>query len=474
MEKPDCFVVGIKDKTGKIVGTGFVIDDNRVVTCAHVLYFGVFDEREPARGEQVTIMFSRLEPDYIASVENFQFNNDIAILITNLPLPPEVTPAILCSYDDLEKKDRTYFSTKGYRPFGEQYQAPPADGHVIGPIDTIKKNPPTHPPLVLETKRIEGGMSGAPVYIPAVDRVIGFVSDKWETEPDTALAMSAEVIPTACPEIQLYPPYADSGRTSDFVDRREEVKLFDQFLVRQRIEQILAFLVESGQGKTRLMDHLYQRCQAKETLSALVQFKYADNISGPSDFLFELCDHLDWGQFPQTERLLQQFQNTAPYHAPQESYHQTSYPNQPQPMPTASPQNPHHHWMRQLGQTFQRELRQLCQQQQVVLFFDTYEQSTKETRLWVDNWLFNRLRDLPKLLIVVAGRQTLLSYFQDSHWQHKVCLRKQFNPLERADIVQYIRAWRLPVKAMVFVWAISHSCMLTRVVKRVRIHHLKI
>ena len=44
------FTVGIKNQQGKLVGTGFVIADKVIVTCADVLYFDVFGKHRPTTG----------------------------------------------------------------------------------------------------------------------------------------------------------------------------------------------------------------------------------------------------------------------------------------------------------------------------------------------------------------------------------------------------------------------------------------
>lgn len=198
-------VVGIKNRNNAIIGTGFVITDNAIATCAHVLYYGVFGEHRPIMNkDEVTITFSPLGIDYCTIVEYYHNDNDIAILKATESLPQEMNPVILCSPADVKKP--VTFLTHGYRSFGEKYEGIPADGRVLNSFSKVLKRPPSYPPLLLDTKRIEGGMSGAPLYIPDVDRVIGFITLKWENEIDSAIALPAEIIREACSEVCFQPP----------------------------------------------------------------------------------------------------------------------------------------------------------------------------------------------------------------------------------------------------------------------------
>ncbi len=193
--KLSSFIVGIKNEDGQIVGTGFVVADKVIATCAHV----VRDARATESAD-ISVTFSAFGVDYATTVAVYDEASDIAILQGTTPLPPQATVATLCSPNDLQKPIDFY--TYGYRQLGER-EGLPATGKLTG---ADLKNTS----LTLKTTNIGPGMSGSPVYIPQADRVVGIVTGDWVTsevtDSDTSLAAPAEAIQQAWPSLLFQPP----------------------------------------------------------------------------------------------------------------------------------------------------------------------------------------------------------------------------------------------------------------------------
>lgn len=204
-------IVGIKDDNGTIQGTGFVIADKVIVTCEHVI-----KNMEMQPGDTVKVVFSALQRgEYTTEVsfQGYQSHNDIAILVGLDPLPSQAKPVALCSPSTLPKPAK--FLTRGYRKLGNR-EGIPAWGTFIDEVSAeIGASPPTYPSLILESQQIAPGMSGSPLFIPAIQRVVGIINSYFEPGPEgkdqnTARAMPAEVILEAWPALRFQPHTADS------------------------------------------------------------------------------------------------------------------------------------------------------------------------------------------------------------------------------------------------------------------------
>ncbi|MGB0384158.1 MAG: NACHT domain-containing protein [Ardenticatenaceae bacterium] len=205
------FTVGIKNEQGKLVGTGFVIADGVIVTCAHVLYYDVFGKRKPAMGDPVTVRFSHLGVDGVTKVQKYDNRNDVAILHSDQPFPAGGEVAPLCSPTEIQTP--VMFLTAGYRDLGSKREGNPAHGKLVGPV-LRQLGRSTHAQLVLDSKQIGPGMSGAPLYIPSMERVVGMITSYWDAEKkqtgrkdiDTAFAVPIEGIQEVWPTLQFQAP----------------------------------------------------------------------------------------------------------------------------------------------------------------------------------------------------------------------------------------------------------------------------
>ena len=188
MPLPETAIIRITDAGGKTLGTGFVIaadeDGVQVLTCRHV----IADATHPraAFPGETSRPARLLRQDPI---------HDIALLRLEGRLPPEAAPLRL---GPSAAAAGAAFRTRGYRPMGE-LEGIPAAGEVLGAVGEAPDA--AYPPLVLRSQHVRGGMSGAPVFLPALGLAVGMLTAYWDAaarsgfaDRDTAFATPAEAI----------------------------------------------------------------------------------------------------------------------------------------------------------------------------------------------------------------------------------------------------------------------------------------
>ncbi len=197
MKQPDACIVRITNAQGETQGTGFLVStDGLIVTCAHVV-----EETEPC------VAFPGGEPRPAQVVATDQAH-DVAILQLQGELPDRAKPARLGCSTEAYHRD---FWSRGYRPLGEM-EGIPAEGRVLHAVSECQGV--DYMPLILKSQDIRKGMSGAPVYIPDWDLVVGMITGYWDSlkagtgfaDRDTALAIPVETIVALWPDIRLWEP----------------------------------------------------------------------------------------------------------------------------------------------------------------------------------------------------------------------------------------------------------------------------
>jgi hypothetical protein len=208
------FTCCIRDEA-KIYGTGFAVADNTVITCAHVITSLCTGKYMTIPGTEIVVSFTGHDIDYRTVVQIYHPPDDVAILMGNNRLPDPIRPALLCSPDEVSKP--AIFMTIGYRHLG-RLEGVPATGQLVDRVLKVVGVPlPSQPLLFLKSQDIGPGMSGAPLYLPEVNRVVGLITSYWDAElgktglkdRDSAFAMPAEVIQQAWPPVVLRSPAAD-------------------------------------------------------------------------------------------------------------------------------------------------------------------------------------------------------------------------------------------------------------------------
>jgi hypothetical protein len=195
-------IVQIRDVNGTVHGTGFIVDVDTAVTCAHVV-----EAAGAGPGASVTIAFSLTGDTCIAEVLAAAWRpvngDDIAILRLQGILPPGLKPAILGPSDNTADHS---FRAFGYPEVGDM-QGVWAKGDILGPITDSQGRKM----LQLRAQEIAQGMSGAPVLDTDDDRVVGMVTATYyppESTPklrDAAFATPIEAIVQVWPSLELVP-----------------------------------------------------------------------------------------------------------------------------------------------------------------------------------------------------------------------------------------------------------------------------
>ncbi len=196
-------IIQIRDTVGTICGTGFIINNNVAVTCAHVV-----KAVGAAPGDSITVVFSHtgetcsslVLPDPWRSSDE----DDIAILRLPVTLPAGVIPLKLGSSKNTGNHT---FNAFGYPQLGD-IRGVWAQGTILGPITNSRGTTM----LQIRAQEIVEGMSGAPVLDTHGDRVIGMVTATYYHPNsnfklrDVAFATPVEVIAKAFPGVTLVPP----------------------------------------------------------------------------------------------------------------------------------------------------------------------------------------------------------------------------------------------------------------------------
>jgi hypothetical protein len=195
-------VIQIQDSDGTVYGTGFIIDANTAVTCAHVV-----EAAGAAPGETVTITFAltgdTCPAEALADAWRPASEADIAILCLQSELPIGVTPAILGPSDDTAGHS---FRAFGYPKVGD-IQGVWAEGKILGPITDSQDTTM----LQLDSQQVAQGMSGGPVLDTDSDRVVGMITATYHPDDtlkfrDAAFATPIETIVEVWPSLELTPP----------------------------------------------------------------------------------------------------------------------------------------------------------------------------------------------------------------------------------------------------------------------------
>ncbi|MCP5100443.1 MAG: trypsin-like peptidase domain-containing protein, partial [Chloroflexi bacterium] len=234
-------------------GTCFLVAQNKLLTCAHVI--------KSAGGvdAQLFVRFSGTEdllPVQLAA-NGWHPKLDIACLEVN-NVPQTITPLLLSTAD---KSEDHPFRTIGFPNIGN-YRGLVAEGTVYG---LVKKG--IRPMLQLDTKNVTTGFSGAPVFDTQQQCVVGMVVEVYNAKlthklRDAAFALPMSQIWQTIPE--LHPPQTKEnpffygGRINDpthFFGRSALLtKIKSSLTKRSNIS-----LVGTPQiGKSSLLYYLYQ------------------------------------------------------------------------------------------------------------------------------------------------------------------------------------------------------------------------
>ncbi len=246
-------VVRILRPDGETVGTGFLVSEELVVTCAHVVVAAC------KVGSQVTIVFHTTSGQVAADVDPKYLQDpkdeDIAILKIRDPLPEGIKPLSLGSSAGTSGHR---FKTFGF-PKAKAKEGMWGYGR-IGDRTTQSG----HPVLQLTgASEITTGFSGAPVLDLTTKQVIGLVvsitrPDALSRQSQTAFIIASESLRAHCPSLKLSDicPYKglaafDEEDAPFFFGRDDEIKELTTLL--RKGVRFIAILGSSGSGKSSLV-----------------------------------------------------------------------------------------------------------------------------------------------------------------------------------------------------------------------------
>lgn len=181
-------ILAILDQNANIAGTGFLVNNRKILTCAHVIDDYIVDAKKEIFVKFVTNYTTKaiLLEQYL----RYQ-GEDIAILeIQNVP--DEITPLSLVGAEEYRNTRNGEFSSLGYVKNSN------ADGiSLSGKIDWLTYDNK----LQLESINVGEGASGAPVWDLKNNAVIGMLERQPDKSKPLVWAIPAEKIWAACPEL---------------------------------------------------------------------------------------------------------------------------------------------------------------------------------------------------------------------------------------------------------------------------------
>jgi WD40 repeat protein len=205
-------IVRILDSDGDTAGTGFIVSDKLVVTCAHVI------SQAETPPESVDLVFlvddhKTFTASVVIEYWRDQEHEDLAILRLQEPLPAKAIP--------LKLGDSIHIEGHQFKTYGFPKSKPKNGMGGKGIIDNPTKAENGCTFIQLSSSEITNGFSGAPVLDEQTNRVVGVVvertSPEWEvveikkqkgivsTERgnNTAFAIPTSVLCEVCPELKI-------------------------------------------------------------------------------------------------------------------------------------------------------------------------------------------------------------------------------------------------------------------------------
>ena len=214
------FIVQVLDKNQeKIIGTAFAVDYSQAkfVTCAHVVRGVLGDDLTGQiyiRFPQVQDKTKQILPaNVLAYFPNY--DDDVALLqlveTAKMPIPPEKVAII----GKAQGSEGNLFQSYGYRPLG-MIEGAHAEGKIIDFVEPPINKVCQMDMIQLESNKIRGGMSGAPILDKERNLIVGVVAQRYKPnqeadfnpEDDTAFAVDSCVLSLDPLKLNLYPNYA--------------------------------------------------------------------------------------------------------------------------------------------------------------------------------------------------------------------------------------------------------------------------
>lgn len=277
-------VVAVCDARGRIVGTGFFVRKQTVITCAHVII-----ESGSGPGEVVPVRLA--EPDLLceAFVSEKDWSSpeddDIALLQIRSVLSVEVEP-LLININDAQGSMGHPFRSFGYPVVGE-VAGIWATGKIEGLVHEAGRDI-----LQLTSQHLAPGMSGAPILDETSQRVVGMLASVYYPKTgskhrDTSFAIPAKSFPKAVADqasiSSLLNPFFSGGRINNP----------RMFFGRERLIREIRFELSKGSnvslqgdsqiGKSSLLYYLYMT-RAEWMPTTTIEYIDLQGVMDESDF----------------------------------------------------------------------------------------------------------------------------------------------------------------------------------------------
>ncbi len=205
------------DSDSDTAGTGFIVSDKLVVTCAHVI------SQEETPPETVDLVFlvddqKMFTAVVVAEYWRDQEHEDLAILRLQEPLPAKAIPLKLGTSIQIEGHQ---FKAYGF-PQSKQNNGVWGKGEIVGQTKHEKNNCDL---IQLNSNEITKGFSGGPVLDQNTNRVVGVIVERTSPDKgyeeistktekisfpvltgrgiDTAFAIPTSVLCEVCPELKI-------------------------------------------------------------------------------------------------------------------------------------------------------------------------------------------------------------------------------------------------------------------------------
>lgn len=263
-------VVAVRDAEGRVLGSGFFIgSDGSLLTCFHVV-----GDKETGKlaQEKYQIYFSKTNhaAECIFSPSDPK-QLDIAVLrLSQGKLPDGAALLPLGKWEERLTGERE-FRTLGFRSAG-RFMGLYADGTIKGEVDIVGIKTPLLQlsPEAPGQEELRPGMSGAPVFYLATERIVGLITTRY-LEKDKG-STPVETMPLAIPIEAIAQVWQPLGK------RFDQQRLYDQVLrtlspaglfTPSRFEHLCEDLPEffgvdcdtlsSGEPHQSLLEHLQSR-----------------------------------------------------------------------------------------------------------------------------------------------------------------------------------------------------------------------
>ncbi len=222
-------IVRIKTEEGAVIGSGFLVKEKIVLTCAHVIADAAGQSQSSAKPNQskIYIDFPLIKPIFCckARIEFWgpEFSNDLAGLIIEGEIPESIRPIdIRIAKDTIGNKFDVFGFPEG---FDDGIWASGAFSDVLGngwvQVEAIKET----------GHQIEQGFSGAPIWDRKIKAVVGMVvAAEINPEKKVAFIMPSELILNSWPDLYKVLGYDDPLKELEWqIDQLKNKEGYEKF-----------------------------------------------------------------------------------------------------------------------------------------------------------------------------------------------------------------------------------------------------